>query len=101
MAIAKEEKLLPLVDAVEAATGQRPHLSTVLRWCQRGCHGVRLESRVLGAKRLTSPEAVLRFSDNCQAVRDGATPPQIETPKQATTRAKRSADKLAKIVGGK
>jgi Protein of unknown function (DUF1580) len=96
-----DEKLLPLVDAVQAATGRRPHLSTVLRWCQRGCHGIRLESRMLGGRRLTSLDAVNRYVDAVTAFKDGSTSIPIETPKQAATRAKRSADKLAKIVGGK
>ena len=53
-----DEKLMPLVDAVDRATGRRPHLSTVLRWCTKG--NVRLESRILGGRRLTSVDAVLR-----------------------------------------
>lgn len=54
-----EEKYLPLVDAVEEATGRRPHLTTCLRWCTRGTrNGVRLSSRVLGGRRLTTVDAV-------------------------------------------
>lgn len=58
------DPLLPLVDAVQAATGRRPHLSTVLRWCQRpNRHGIRLRSRVVGGRRLTTVAAVLQYID--------------------------------------
>lgn len=57
------EKLLPPVLAVEKATGVKVHLSTVLRWCQRGSNGIKLESTVLGGRRLTSVEAVKRFTE--------------------------------------
>ena len=33
-------------------TGQKPHVSTLWRWCLKGCKGVRLESICLGGKRL-------------------------------------------------
>ena len=57
------EPLLPLVQAVENATGRRPHLSTVLRWCTRGVRGIQLESWMVGGRRLTSVQAVRRFVD--------------------------------------
>lgn len=95
-----DENLMPLVDAVHAATGRKPHLSTVLRWCQRGSCGIRLESRVLGGRRLTSPGAVLRYVDSVTQAKDGHITEPIESPKQSATRANRSAAKLSKIVGG-
>jgi len=55
------ERLYPLADAVEKATGNRPHLSTVLRWCLHGAQGIVLESAMLGGRRLTSVESVGRF----------------------------------------
>jgi Protein of unknown function (DUF1580) len=54
------EKLMPLTDAIERATGQSVHLSTGLRWCTRGLMGFHLESVYCG-RRLTSVEAVERF----------------------------------------
>ena len=53
--------LLPLVEAVETVTGQRIHLSTVLRWAQQGRRGHRLQSWVLGARRMTTEQAVRDF----------------------------------------
>jgi len=41
--------------------GQGPHTSTVLRWCRQGQGGVCLECEVVGGRRVTSREAVLRF----------------------------------------
>ncbi len=58
------ENLLPLTVAIKSATGRKPHLSTALRWCQRpNKHGVRLESWVVGGRRVTSVEAVRRYVD--------------------------------------
>jgi hypothetical protein len=57
-----DEKLYPMVEAVQKATGRRPHLSTVLRWSQRhNRHGLRLDSLMVGGRRLTSVEAVQRY----------------------------------------
>lgn len=83
------EKLLPLAVAVEQATGRRPHLVTCLRWCSRGSRGVRLESSVLGGRRLTSVDAVQRFMDAVTAVSDYSQPPQ--RPATPKTRAKQIA----------
>jgi len=51
----------PLVMAIAAATGHRPHLSTALRWCQRGVGGVKLKSWKIGGRRMTTVEAVQEF----------------------------------------
>lgn len=54
--------LFPLVEAVRRATGRKPALSTVFRWCQRpNRYGVRLRSWVVGGRRLTTPEAVQAY----------------------------------------
>ena len=94
-----DEKLEPLVDAVEMATGRRPHLSTCLRWSKKGSHGVRLETRVLGGRRLTSIGAVHRYIEAVTAAKDGSLPPAVETPKQAERAAQRAAKRLAARVG--
>jgi hypothetical protein len=64
------EKLFPLPKAVEKATGQRRHLSTCLRWAKTDRYGVKLESTMLGGRRLTSPEAVLRYMDALTVAKD-------------------------------
>ena len=90
------ESLLPLVDAVEQATGRRPHLSTCLRWCTRGSRGVRLESRVLGGRRLTSIPAVHRYMDATTAASVGGSVAPVATPHQQAVAADRDAKNLAK-----
>ncbi len=75
MRIPHEETSLPLVDAVEAATGRRPHLSTVLRWCQRrNRYGIKLESWMLGGRRFTSVEAVNRYNERTTEAADPGMP---------------------------
>jgi hypothetical protein len=93
------EKLFPLVKAVEDATGRRVHLSTVLRWAQRGSRGVRLESRVLGGRRLTSVESVHRFMESTTRASE---PVEVVIPSRGREREKdRAAKRLAEIVGVK
>jgi len=75
MPIPENEAALPLVEAVHRATGRRPHLSTVVRWCQkRNRYGVKLESWFCGSRRLTSVEAVRRYN---QAITDAANGPRL------------------------
>ncbi len=72
------QELIPRVEAVQKTTGRRPHLSTDLRWCQRrNRHGLRLESWIVGGRRLTSVEAVERYIDaNTKAADRFAIPSQ-------------------------
>lgn len=42
-------------------TGSKPHLSTIWRWCLRGCKGVRLDSICIGGKRFVTAAALERF----------------------------------------
>ena len=68
MRIPENEKALPLVEAVQKATGRRPHLSTVVRWCQRSNrHGIRLESWLIGGRRVTSVERVRAYNERTTA----------------------------------
>ncbi len=87
---------LPLVEAVERATGRRVHLSTALRWCQRGSRGIRLSSRVLGGRRLTTVDSVKAYMESVTAVSAGGVAPPAETPAQATKRASQAAAELEK-----
>jgi len=79
------QELIPLVEAVQEATGRRLHLSTVLRWCQRpNRHGIRLESWIVGGRRLTSIEAVQRYIDaNTRAADPCAIPSQTNRQAKA------------------
>lgn len=55
-----EENLLNLSQAARIFPGG-PHKSTVHRYVTHGIHGVRLETVLVGGKRLTSKEAIVRF----------------------------------------
>ena len=95
---ATKERLFPLVVAVERATGHRPHLSTVLRWASRGQNGVRLETKMLGGRRMTSTEAVDRYVAAVTAARDARPARPSLTPKQASRAADDAAAKLQRRI---
>lgn len=94
------ESLLPIVAAFEAATGQRPHPSTVWRWKFRGVHKVKLEWIVYGGTPMTSTAAVQRFiRATTEAVRQrheqrGAIVVAIDAPAKLTARSIKAANKL-------
>lgn len=59
-----EERPLNLQDAanyIGRLTGQKPHLSTLWRWCLKGCKGVKLDSICIGSKRFVTVSAIERF----------------------------------------
>ena len=85
MRIPENETGLPLVDAVQQATGRRPHLSTVLRWCQRpNRYGIRLESWRIGGRRVTSVERVRAYNERTTAAADSEHGIPVSTPRQQT-----------------
>ncbi|MFN9604164.1 MAG: DUF1580 domain-containing protein, partial [Planctomycetota bacterium] len=93
----QNEPLHPLSLAVEKATGRRPHITTCLRWATRGVAGIRLETSILGGRRLTSEQAVRRFMDRVTEAKELSrssqpAPLSIVTPRAA----KRAAEKLAR-----
>lgn len=67
--------LLPCVDAVEIVTRRRMHKKTVLRWNLKGVRGVRLESVILGGRRVCTVDQVKRFIAATTAARDGVAAP--------------------------
>ncbi len=73
-------KLLPKMN------GKRPHASSVWRWARKGVQGVRLESRRVGGRFVTSVEALERFTERLAAI---DLPDRSEPPsKPRTTRAR-------------
>ena len=61
----------------------RPNVSTVWRWIQRGVRGVKLDSVVVGGRRLTSKEALQSFVERSTANSSGASlPPSCPTSRQ-------------------
>jgi hypothetical protein len=51
--------------------GKRPHVATLHRWCNAGFNNVRLEYAMLGGTRVTSLQALQRFSDSLTAAAEG------------------------------
>jgi hypothetical protein len=61
--------------------GRKIHVSTLYRWASKGISGVRLETLRLGGTTVTSTEALQRFADRLQRLRDGgAQPPTRPSP---------------------
>lgn len=60
----REDQPMSLPDAAEflgKLTGQKPHVSTLWRWCLKGCKGVKLESICIGGKRFVTATAIENF----------------------------------------
>jgi len=92
--LSNAETLLPLVEAVEQVTGRRLHLCTPFRWSTTGSAGIRLQTKVLGSRRLTTVLWVQQFIDAVTVAKNGD-PTPTATPKQQDQSAKKSAKKLA------
>ena len=60
------ERICTFTEATKALpklNGRRPHPSTIWRWARKGVKGVRLESRRIGGRFVTSQEALERFAE--------------------------------------
>ena len=64
-----KEQLLTLEQAARSLPGHVAP-STIWRWHRKGVRGVRLETVVIGAKRLTSSQALARFATASTAASD-------------------------------
>ena len=63
-------------------TGQKPHVSTLWRWCLKGCKGVRLDSICIGGKRFVTAAAIDEFIDASTRRRpDGGESPPAASPR--------------------
>lgn len=73
---------LPIVQAVEKATGKRPHIQTVRRWIKKGVRGIRLEASFVNGQYLTSTSAVKEYIAATTEARLQITEaPKIDIPK--------------------
>ena len=61
----------------EQHLGNQVNRSTVHRWRTRGDRGRRLETILVGGRRYSSQEALLRFFDSTTAAEDGVNSPQF------------------------
>jgi hypothetical protein len=68
----RDDHPLSLLDAAEILgrfTGKKPHVSTLWRWCLKGCKGVVLESICIGGKRFVTAAAIEQFIEEVTATR--------------------------------
>lgn len=87
------EHMLTISQASQTLPG-RPHVSTIWRWVNRGCRGVRLETVLIGGTRYTSREALQRMVDATTAVAAGEPTPS-RTPRQRQADIDRAERELA------
>ena len=85
----EHERLMTLKQAA-AYLPNRPNVSTIFRWIQRGCRNVRLRSVLLGGVRHTSAEALQTFFAEVTAAADG------ERMQPRTSRQRRAAIRALK-----
>ena len=82
----------PLTDAIELVIGRKVHRCTALRWAINGIKGVKLWSRKIGGRRMTTVAAVEAFFDKCDQTHTHNVPqeppPKLLTKKQAKRRLK-------------
>src|SRR5688572_21353962 len=74
------ESAISLTQATKIIPG-RPHISTLWRWSNSSCRGVKLETFNVGARRFTTKEAVARFIAATTAAAQGESIP-ARTEKQ-------------------
>ena len=74
---------LPRID------GRKIHPSSLWRWARKGIHGVRLETRRLGGRFVTSLEALERFSKQLAEIDPPERPPRSPSRRKARSSAKR------------
>ncbi len=67
----------------ERRAGKRPDIATLYRWTVEGCRGIRLESIMVGATRMTSMEALQRVFDR---LTEAAAPTESDVPASAPTK---------------
>jgi len=62
--MSKQNKFLPVPDAIEQVTDRRPHPATCWRWAIQGSGGVILQTWMIGGRRCTTVEAVRSFIES-------------------------------------
>jgi hypothetical protein len=87
--------------------GKKCHISTLLRWIVAGARApgggrVRLEALRLGARWITSHQALQRFAtaltpSHPVSEQGGAAPPSLRSPAQRRRGSERAADELKRV----
>ena len=78
----RTSELIPL-EQVSAMLPGRPNRSTVFRWAQRGCRGVRLRTVSVGRRKCTTEAWMWEFFEQLSLARADAEPVQRETGRLA------------------
>jgi len=89
MAIDYENEELLTVTQAAKQMPTRPAVRTVWRWMQEGCWGTKLESVLIGGRRLTSREAIRRFITATSESIEAKKPEMSARRRQAIERAER------------
>ena len=79
----RDDHPLSLPDAAAylgTITGQKPHVSTLWRWCLKGCKGVTLESICIGGKRFVTVAAIEVFVESLSSARAVPNHKQLHQP---------------------
>jgi hypothetical protein len=88
----------PLVAAIQEVTGKRVSLPTAMRWITSGVRGTRLQSWLIGGRRLTTIPAVEQFiaEQNREHFNNEPAAKPLSEAKQALalSRANREADDI-------
>jgi hypothetical protein len=61
--LAQESTLTFAEAARDPVLGRPVHIATIYRWANKGVRGIRLETVMVGGRRLTTQEAMTRFFD--------------------------------------
>jgi hypothetical protein len=95
MSTSTGSEFYPLCEAIERATGHRPHIATARRWFKKGVAGIKLKVHFVAGKFVTSPSEVLQFvaaSTERKTARYNAAPIEIpDEPKPLKTDAVEAA----------
>lgn len=75
------------------AARESVNVSTVWRWCLRGCRGAKLESFAIGGRRYTSGEAFSRFIEQINSVAASPSIPK-RTARQRSAAIRQSEQEL-------
>jgi hypothetical protein len=76
-----EERPISLPEAAarigKLTGGKKPNLSTIWRWCLKGCKGVKLDSICIGGKRYVTVSAIERFIEARSRAESPAVPAAV------------------------
>jgi len=84
---AKTEHLLTFAQLASKVPPNGTHVCTVYRWADKGCRGQKLETLMVGGRRYSTFEALLRFSDKITA--------SVNKPKSLTSKEREAAIRAA------